>query len=237
MTIPLQAPKASRTAPEKRLALYGIAAGAALAGGAAPADANTITLDLTTLPLTSRTTPVDGSLYFDVNASSAAAAVSTSPFAGADFHVFNTHNGAKTLAGASNNGMGINGIASTNGIKAARFSASNFVGPQNNFASHLVKLGSRNPITNFGNFAPGDTGSIGLRFTIGSATHYGWATLTLNSNLTVALDVLGYETTPDTASHVEAANRPSVPDRGSSLALLALGAAGLLALRRQQASA
>src|SRR4051812_22285469 len=83
-------PKQSRSLPEKRLALYGVAAGAALAAGASTAEANLITLDLTGLPTASRSTGGPGNdLFFDVNASSAAAAVSSANFAGADFRLFN----------------------------------------------------------------------------------------------------------------------------------------------------
>jgi hypothetical protein len=227
-------PSTCRPLPEKRLALYGVAAGAALAAGASQANANLVTLDLTGLPLSSRTTPVNGSLYFDVNAPSAAAAVGAAYFAGADFRANNNQSGFKSLATVGNNGLAVNGIAGS-GIKAERFNPSNSVGPANNFQS-AAKIGVRfNPGTfTLGNFSPGDTGFIGLRFAIGTDIHYGWAQLSLNNDYTVALNALGYQTTPDAPAHVEGA---SVPDHGSSLALLAVGAAGLLLFRNRQQKA
>jgi hypothetical protein len=207
-----------------------VAAGAALASGISQANANSITLDLTGLAPGSRTTPVNGALYFDVNATSAAAAVGFAPFAGADFQLTNSQ-GTKSVAAANNNAVVGNGVA-TNIGKAARFSPSNSVGPLNNFQTRAT-IGSNGKIGGY--FNPGDTGSIGLRFAIGADTHYGWANLSLNGDYTVALNGLGYESNPDTAAHVEGLS--SVPDHGSSLALLAVGAAGLLAFRSRQRQA
>jgi hypothetical protein len=156
-------------------------------------------------------------------------------FAGADFRAFNSH-GAKSVGGVSNNGMPPNGIA-WNGdpFKAQNFSPSQFVGPAQQFKTH-VNLGSRGTVAGkpiSPGLQPGDSGYIGLRFTIGSDIHYGWANLSVGDNFTVILNTLGYETVPDTAAHVEG----SVPDGGSTLALLTLGATGLLAFRLQQRKA
>ena len=106
LTSPAQS---TRSLPEKRLALYGLAAGAVLATGASSADANLVTLDLTGEPVANRTTPLNGDLYFDVNAASAAAAFSINSFAGADFRL---RNAGSSYAGATglNPGNGIQGF-------------------------------------------------------------------------------------------------------------------------------
>ncbi|MEY2537036.1 MAG: hypothetical protein QOG67_776 [Verrucomicrobiota bacterium] len=233
MTVPIPSLKKLSFVSEKRLALYGVAAGAALAAGISPADATSVSLDLTGLPIGDRTTPSNGNLFFDVNAASAAAAVGFAPFAGADFRLNNFQSGFKSVAGV-NGTAGINGVAVGSLGKAARFSPSNSVGPANVFASN-AKIGDRLNLigsAQLGNFQPGDTGYIGLRFTIGADTHYGWADLSLNNDYTVALLALGYDTNPDTADHIPGGT--SVPDQGSSLALLAVGAAGVIAFRKRQ---
>ncbi|HJT80090.1 MAG TPA: VPDSG-CTERM sorting domain-containing protein [Chthoniobacterales bacterium] len=217
--------KLSRSVPEKRLALYGFAAGAALAAGASPAQAVLITLDLTGEPLANRTTN-GTTLYFDVNAASAAAAFSTSSFAGADFRIDNPSPPFATIVGLAP-GNAIAGYQAQY-FKASQLASSHNVGPGDNF-------GASAKIIPGGDFAPDDTGFLGLRFAIGADTHYGWANITTNSGGTVTLNALGYESLPDTEAHTEMPSTgPSVPDQGSTLALLAIGAAGLVAFRGAQ---
>lgn len=235
MILPASSPKKLRSVSEKRLVLYGVAAGAALAAGVSPAEAGLITLDLTGLLSPTRTTPVSGSLFFDVNAASAAAAVGFAPFAGADFEVYNTQ--SKLKAGAFINGVLPNNSIAVGGSesnKAARLTGSNSVGSANNFSPN-AKIGEDfipAPFP-FGNFGPGDTGYLGLRFDIGGNTHYGWANITLNGNYTVALNTLGYESVAGASAHVPA----SVPEQGNSLVLLAIGAAGIAGFRAIQRKA
>ncbi|HEY4282480.1 MAG TPA: hypothetical protein VGM62_05395 [Chthoniobacterales bacterium] len=227
MTVPTS-PKQSRSLPEKRLALYGVAAGAALAAGASTADANLITLDLTGLPTASRST--DGAtatdLFFDVNAASAAAAVSATNFAGADFRFFNFFTSAPFGGSISGLAPG-NGIAGINGVesfKALRLQASNFVGPDQNFGQSAKINGPE------GNWGLNDSGFLGLQFLIGADTHYGWAKIDINALGNITLDALGYESDPNTPAHAEDPGS-SVPDHGSTLALMAIGATGLAVLR------
>ena len=223
----------SRLGSERRLAIYGLAAGAALAAGATQADATLVTLDLTGLSTSSRTTPVGGNLYFDVNAASAAAAVGTASFAGADFRLQNF--GTPTNPQAGIYGLGGNQIAGFSSyipvFKASQLSASDHIGPNSsrsfNGAANIVGF----PFA----WGTNATGYLGLQFVIGSDVHYGWANITTNPDATVTLNALGYESDPDTAAHAEAPSQgSSVPDGGSSLALLAIGAAGLLAFRARQ---
>jgi hypothetical protein len=225
-----------RSLPDKRLALYGIAAGATLAAGASTAKASLITLDLTGQPVANRTTGGPGNdVFFDVNASSAAAAASTSNFAGADFRLFNFFTSAPF-------GGSISGLAPGHAIagsqaesfKATRLQASNFVGPENTFDSPAKIQG---PV---GNWNLNDSGFLGLRFMIGADTHYGWAKIQIDGAGLITLNALGYESNPNTAVHVEDPSNPpsnGVPDSGNSLALLAIGAAGLVAFRGRQRKA
>lgn len=214
---------------EKRLALYGVAAGAVLAAGVSPAEATSITLDLTGLPLADRTSPSPrGGFFFDVNATSAAAAVGFANFTGADFVINNYATGPLTTIAASVLAIGTVGNAIAASFRLARrFAASNSVGPAENF-QYAAQIAAQRFGGHIGNFAFGDTGFIGLRFDIGTDTHYGWANLTLNDNYTVTLNALGYETDPNTPDHI-----PVVPE-GSSIVLLAIGAAGVVAFRRRQ---
>jgi hypothetical protein len=232
MILPTSSPKRLRSVSEKRLVLYGVAAGAALAAGVSPAEADLITLDLTSLATTARTSPSGpGSLYFQVNAATPALAVATHPFSTANFRLYRT----QTKLGS---GAHINGVLPNNSIavggpsnKAARFSGSNSVGSANNFAPQAL-IGSTFIKKSFGNFQPGDTGYLGLKFTIGPDLFFGWANITVNSNYTVTLNTLGYEDSGRPA-HVPL----SVPDQGSSILLLAIGAAGIAAFRGLQRKA
>jgi hypothetical protein len=228
MILPASSPKKLRFVSEKRLVLYGVAAGAALAAGVSPAEANLITLDLTPLSSPTRTTPVFGSLYFDVNAASAAAAVGFAPFTGADF-VLTNNDPFASIAGLG----GTNAVVAFSfdlGPKAIPKSGSQFVGSTSPF-SHSAKIAGP-----YGFFSPGDTGYLGLRFDIGSDTHYGWANITVGPNSVVSLNTLGYESIAGASAHVPL-SPASVPEQGSSLALLALGAAGIAGFRALQRKA
>jgi hypothetical protein len=229
MTAPTSAPR--RLLPDKRLALYGVAAGAAIAG-ASSANANLVTLDLSGVNTTDRSTASSGSLWFDVNAATASAAVSTTgTFTGADFRIFTGSFGGPFGLFASISGLTPNnGIAGgqEEGFKASNLSPSHFVGPMDTFG-HDATITSK-----FAGLAPGQSGYLGLKFEIGSEIHYGWANITVGSidYPNVTLNSLGYETEADTPAHVEEpSSNATVPDQGSTLALMAIGAAGLAVTR------
>ena len=227
-------PPKFKSLPEKRLALYGVAAGAALASGASQANADLITLDLTGLSLSTRTTPINGNLFFDVNATSPGAAVGTAFFAGADFYFKNSSGGGTMTAGIVGTGSTLNAIVVSK-FDAVRFTTSDNIGPSAAKFLNFAFIAFQSTGGTSGNFAPGDTGYIGLRFTFAdpSDIHYGWANITLNNDYTVTLNALGYESDANTAAHVEAA---AIPEP-STIALLALGAVGVAAFRKRQRNA
>jgi len=76
-----------------------------------------------------------------------------------------------------------------------------------------------------------EPGALALSFDISGNTHYGWVrvepiTTTTSAGFTIV--DWGYESDPDTPVHI-----PAIPEP-SSLSLFALGAAGLLALRKRR---
>jgi len=82
----------------------------------------------------------------------------------------------------------------------------------------------------FGHFFD-QSGFVGLTFQLSGATHYGWVKIHDNDgNLTLVR--AGYETDPRGAI-----TTPSLVPEPGSLALLAAGAAGVLALRRRKKAA
>ena len=240
-----------RRLPDKRLLFYGLSTTAALASGVSQANASPVTLDLTGLPTADRTTffGLGGNVFFDVNAANAAAAVQHTGFAAADFRLFNNAFGTPSAnvktAGIAGYNNAANQVAVSNGQghTLQRFVASNFVDPMSSFRQQRViarQVADFQNNTTFtsGPFAPGDTGYIGLRFDIAGNVHFGWANLTLNQDFTLTLNAVGYESNPNTLAHVEPFGATNgVPEGGSSLALLAIGAAGLLAFRARQSKA
>ncbi len=91
---------------------------------------------------------------------------------------------------------------------------------------------------------------VGLKFVIGSTTHYGWARMTVNNwwlGGTVSINGYAYETTPNTKiveGHISGPAKRSdvgqderVAPQPPSLGLLAMGADGLVVWRRDDVAA
>ncbi|MEZ7968467.1 MAG: PEP-CTERM sorting domain-containing protein [Rubritalea sp.] len=84
------------------------------------------------------------------------------------------------------------------------------------------------------NLSVGETAFFGLTFDLGGNTHYGWAQISNSAPNKYVLHGFGYNDQAD-ASSVTSDTVDAVPDP-SSLALLALGATGLMRRRRQKAA-
>jgi hypothetical protein len=100
-------------------------------------------------------------------------------------------------------------------------------------SSHtLIKTGFS---TNEGNWPNNlnDAKFVGLKFNVGADTHYGWFRVGAEmSGPSARVYDWAYESTPDTAI-TAGAGAPEVPEP-STFALLALGAAGITALKRRR---
>ena len=242
----------TRLTTEQRLAIYGVAVSAALAAGASQTYASTVTLDLTGLPVASRTTffGPGGDLYFDVNAATAATAISRTNFAGADFRLFNANTVSASPARVGLIQGAGTGLASLNQIavhsifddRVLRVQPSYNFGENREFDSKSnARVGGEVDrgmgYMQEGEFLPGETGYIALSFRIdpGQQRHWGWANLTFNADNTMTLNGLGYGSGEEEDVHVEEFRTANgVPEGGHSLVLLAMGAGGLLAFRARQ---
>ena len=216
-----------------RLTNYTLATGALLAGASA-AKANVVewnpTNDAGFLPVSN--TSANQVIFFDLRSGKTATgtAGAAAP-ASAQFKLQLSTSPPCTssqLAKAVN--IASNGVMVSNNY-AARLGAAATVGPGGQFSAS-AQLGhfAIFPVPgSTGNWQSGDSGFLGLRFTTDSGTtfHYGWAEVQINANAYDAtLERFAYETDADTAIVTPAA----VPEP-SEIALLALGAGGLMAMR------
>ena len=238
---------------EKRIATYGAMAVAAALGGATPADAAIIVFsggDATTVS--------NGSVTFNMVTGTVGTA---DP--GMDFALRFAYSGSSTTARGE--ALGANAIGFLGaGPFPSRLAASATIGGAGNFlnigilarrffsfTTSFTSISSF-PITNSLAVGVGDwqvnrvaagRGYLGLKFLIGGlTTHYGWAEITVNSDFSITLHSFAYESCADQSIDAgqttggASCSDTSVPEPHSA-ALLAMGAAGVLAYRRRRKAA
>lgn len=197
----------------------------ATALAALPADAKAQIIVSTAAPATISTT---GSHYLFVNLE---AAVFPTGNAGVAYlgARSNFGDGNVSYAGGFNNNNGNRytwAIVNTN--DAQNFSAGAQIGSGTVFGNRAYMNG-----LNSGVIAAwtGTTGYLGFKIALGDGNHYGWANITTNSDAsTVTLNAIGFNAAPNQPIF---AGQTVVPEP-STVALLALGAAGLVAYRQRK---
>lgn len=130
----------------------------------------------------------------------------------------------------------------TSGGYAQKFAQSSLIGPTggdvNNAVLHDRSVTAYGNDNTYGYFSRNDSGLVGIRFQRSGQSHYGWVRVKLadtnNNGFVNQLTVVewAYENDPNTAL---LAGVVPVPEPGTlSLSLLAMGSAGVIALRRRR---
>lgn len=227
----IMTPKIKKTSTAKRLSAYSTLA-AATAMGAGSANAAMITHDIADISVDGG---FAGTLWFDIVGGTTGDAPSSSYGSQGIFAlragltedrgvIIGPNTGYSSAVGGFV-GTGSNNVTRlTGGVVSA---GQNFVGYAASYSQYaLVGAG-----TNTWGFQDGDRGYVGIEFEIGSSMHYGFAEITRElADDSYTLHSFGYNDAPG-----EAAVLASVPEP-SSLAMLALGATGLMRRRRQKAA-
>jgi len=163
---------------------------------------------------------------------------------GGDFGGFYYAGVYQDVGGASGTGGILGATFSSFTFWADRLQSSSNVGP-GNFGSFAVLAKTDSSTGNFYPFSgSAQRGFIGLRFSFdgGVNRHYGWADITVNPDFTVTLHGFAFENCANEPIHAGStsggATCSSAPiPEPHSAALVALGAAGLLAYRRRRKGA
>lgn len=127
-------------------------------------------------------------------------------------------------------GVGFAGSAVPAGWQVGRLELGDVVSDALSFGVNSAPSYGAFAYLRYGGASPLDTrGIIGIEFTIGTDTHYGWAEVTALEDGTTTLHSFGYNDEVEVAS-------TSVPEP-SSMGLLAMGALGLAGWRGRKRSA
>ncbi len=231
---------------EERLVRYGaMALAAAAVSTAPPAEAAVIFHDGG-----GATTPVEGSVFFNMTTGAVSTTNTVSPHfelrnrlfgytsltfgpSSTTFSTFITSSRMARLYGLGNNQFGFP-AGGTN--LPAPFGNNVAIGPGMLFGQAGSTL-----IDSYSNglWSNGQRAFLGLRFEISpGVARYGWADIQINEDLTISLGCFAYEdsggaiTTPGSSTY-SCSGGSGVPEP-SSVALMALGAAGLVLYRRRK---
>lgn len=218
-----------------RLAAYGVAAATA---AATEAQAGVI---YTPGP---QTTPVNGSVFLLFHPTNGQ--IGQGFNAQAQFEILHSEDSTTTTSGAlsfftSAIFRSASGVAGPGGLLANRFGLNQSIGSALAFTGQVLAVRTSNGSRGLWS---GQRGFAGLRFTFNGNTHYAWADISVDSQrLQATVHCIAFEDTPNapirtpsTFSHNCADTSSDVPEP-SSLALMALGSAGLLAWRRKKQAA
>ncbi len=158
---------------------------------------------------------------------------STANFSGTEFKIISSTDYADGFWSA---------VRGLNGAEIA--AGTTLQGPATNFAKDAV-IGSATTFTSFyaelnqygGGVAPGwsgPTGYFGVKFSLIDGAHYGWVKLQTNGNASEWTILSGAYNSVAGESILAGQGPTAVPEPATSAALLALGAAGLVAYRQRK---
>ena len=115
------------------------------------------------------------------------------------------------------------GSSSSSWRYASKLAASSTVGPQQEFQPHGAMGSMSYSYSTWGSWPGEGKGFAGVRFDINGEPHYGWIRMTVDDFMVPTIHDYAYETDPDTPVHIP---------EPCSLGMLALGAAGVTAMRK-----
>ncbi len=179
-------------------------------------------------------------IYFDLETGF----VSTEPFEGDDFSLLASEETRDSKSGGQKTDTGYTMPGFPNSLAqsdvndgAARLSAGEVIDASRTYDTNALifekftNAGSEDPdpaVTDWRDTAPLNRGFVGINFLIDDETHYGWADLQVNDDVTFTLYSFAYE---DVAG--QAITAGAVPEP-STVALLLAGAAGVGAMMRRR---
>ncbi|MDQ2841637.1 MAG: VCBS repeat-containing protein, partial [Acidobacteriota bacterium] len=162
------------------------------------------------------TTPLSGNTFFSPSTGD----VGLDYFDNAEFALANLQNSAALALGALDNAnLALGPDAETpSTLSIARLLAGVLVGPSSTFGNTNAELASAD--RSVGNWNAFGNGFIGLSLAENDGTHYGWANIIVNPDLTVTLNNFAYNTIAGQSVTTEVVAPTPEP---SALALLAIG--------------